>query len=192
MIEDKIIYFEKEGNGNFPGVIEAVYDYIERDKTIKNVVVFAGRLKSVFNLQERLSSYRVKITVATYASGRKFERVNDEKEEYIVPEVTKPEAKKKILEANMNYIQGGLPFEPILSCTGDNATEMIISSYGTISKGLTQCVSAAIMAFENGYVGEKEKIIAMSGDTAIVVTPTIRREMFCGNFKIHKIICKPI
>lgn len=192
MIEDKIIYFEKEGNKNFPEVIEAVYDYIERDKAIKNVVVFAGRLKSVLNLKERLSQYDVKITVATYASGRKFVRVNGEKEEYIIPEVTMPEAKEKILEASMNYIQGGLPFEPILSCTGDNATEMIISSYETISKGLTQCVSAAIMAFENGYVVENEKIIAMNGDTAIVVTPTIRREMFCGNFKIHKIICKPI
>lgn len=192
MIEDKIIYFEKEGNKNFPEVIEAVNDYIGRDKSIKNVVVFAGRLNSVLNLQEKLSQYDVKITVTTYAAGRKFTRIKNEREEHIIPEVTMPEAKRKILQENMNYIQGGLPFEPILSCTGDNGTEMIISSYETISKGLTQCVSAAIMAFENGYVEEDEKIIALSGDTAILVTPTIRREMFCGNFKIHKIICKPI
>lgn len=192
MYKDEIVYFEKEGNCNFPDVINAVSDYIEKNNLIKNVVVFAGRTNSALKLKQNLSDYNVDITVVTYAVGRKFIKKENGNEEFIIPQIATQESKNIILQAGMNYIQGGLPFEPILSCTGDNATEMIISSLGIISKGLVQCISAAIMAFENGHIEENEKIIALSGDTAILVTPTIKRDLFSGNFRIHKIICKPL
>lgn len=192
---DKTVYFETEGNTNFEHVIEAVHNYIDQDDSIKNIVVFAGKTSSVFRLQESLlnnNKQHINITVATYAFGRKFIRSNNEEPEAVVPEASTKEAKEQILASGMNYIQGGLPFEPILSCTGDNSTEMIISAYGTISRGLPHCISAAVMAYENGILEENEKIIALSGDTAILVTPTIRREIFSGDFRIHKIICKPL
>ena len=122
MINDNIIYFEKEGNINFPNVIKAVADYIKKDNSVKNIVVFAGNLHSVFALKDSLEPFNVTLTVATYANGRKFRKRNDDENKFITPEVASFEAKEKILESGMNYIQGGLPFEPILSCTGDNAT----------------------------------------------------------------------
>ena len=155
------------------------------------MVVFAGKSDSVFRLKDALGEHNIHLTVATYPYGRKFRKSHSEEDAFIVPEITSRESKIEILSAGIDYIQGGLPFEPILSCTGDVATEMIISAYGTISKGLPHCISGAVMAFENGIVDEGEKIISASGDTAIVVTPTIRREIFCGDFRIHKILCKP-
>ena len=141
-----------------------------------------------------LKEYNTKISIATYPFGREFVKINKETEEteVIIPDITTSDAKEKILELGMNYIQGGLPFEPIRSCTGDNSTEMIVSTFDIISKGLVHCVSAAIMAKENGYLADDEKIIAMAGDTAILVTPTIRRDIFGGKFRIHKILCKPL
>ena len=69
MINDNIIYFEKEGNINFPNVINAVADYIKKDNSVKNIVVFAGNLHSVFALKDSLEPFNVTLTVATYANG---------------------------------------------------------------------------------------------------------------------------
>lgn len=193
MNTEKISYFEENGNSNFPEVVEVVKRYLQTDTEIKKVAVFAGNLDSVLLLHESLVKSNVSIIVATYAYGREFYKTSAENEEpeIIIPEVAKKDAKEKIIKLGMSYIQGGLPFEPIRSCTGDNSMEMIISTYETISKGLVHCVSASIMARENGCVEDKEKIIAISGDTAIVVTPSLRRDLFCDKFRIHKILCKP-
>jgi len=194
MQKDNIVYFNTNGNTNFNNVIATVRDYLSTDDTIKNVAVFAGNLSSVCNLHTELKDFDVKISVTTYPYGREFIKTNTETEEkeIIIPEVTTHKSKQTIINMGMNYIQGGLPFEPIRSCTGDNSMEMIMSSFDLISKGLVHCVSAAIMTKENGYLDDDEKIIAMSGDTAILVTPTIRRDIFNGEFKIHKILCKPL
>lgn len=193
MNTENISYFEKGGNSNFPAVVEIVKSYLQTDTEIKKVTVFAGNLDSVLLLHEKLKKSNVSITVATYAYRREFYKASSEKEEpeIIFPEVAKKEAKEKIIEMGMNYIQGGLPFEPIRSCTGDNSLEMIVSTFETISKGLVHCVSASIMARESGCSEDGEKIIAISGDTAIVVTPSLRRDLFDDKFRIHKILCKP-
>lgn len=190
---ENISYFDKGGNTNFPIVVDVVKKYLQTDSEIKNVAVFAGNMDSVLLLYENLKECNVSITVATYAYGREFYKAssNQEKPEVILPEVAKKDAKKRIVELGMNYIQGGLPFEPIRSCTGDNSLEMIVSTFETISKGLVHCVSAAIMTKENGYLEADERMIAISGDTAIVVTPTLRRDLFDEKFRIHKILCKP-
>lgn len=193
MISDTITYFQTPGNHNFDDVITIIKDYLSENSSVKNVVVFAGRTASVFKLHHSLSEYAVSISVATYAFNRKFPQpdASENEERYIIPDVTTRSARDEIIESGMNYLQGGLPFEPILSCTGDNATEMIVSAYETISKGLPLCISAAVMAFENGILEENEKVLACTGDTAVLVTPTIRRELFCGGFKIHRILCMP-
>lgn len=193
MNTESISYFEKNGNSNFPAVVDVVKNYLQKDTTIKNVVVFAGNLDSVILLHDKLKENNVSLTVATYAYGREFFKSSSEgaEPEVILPEVASRESKKKIIELGINYVQGGLPFEPIRSCTGDNSLEMIVSTFDIISKGLVHCVSASIMAKENGYLEDDEKIIAISGDTAIVVTPSLRRDLFDGKFRIHKILCKP-
>lgn len=187
-----ITYFETKGNQNFDEVISVVAKYIENDNFIKNVVLFAGNVESALKLQNKLGIINdsVTITVTTYPYGRKFNKKDSDN--FIIPSAATKEGKETIVEAGMNYIQGGLLFDPILSCTGDNSLEMIASAYATISKGLPLCINAAIMAFENGIVEENEQIIAISGDTAIVLTPTSKREIFCDNFKIHKILCMPL
>jgi hypothetical protein len=134
------------------------------------------------------------LIIATYSSGRKFliSKDDESEEEIVIPEVATQTAKNIILNQGMKYVQGGLPFEPILSCTGDNSTEMIVSTFELISNGLTLCINGAIMAYENGYVKEGEQIISFCGDTSIVVCPTAKRDLFNGNFKIQRILCKPI
>lgn len=193
MNTENISYFEKDGNANFPVVVDIVKDYLRTDTEIRNVAVFAGNLDSVLLLHEKLKECNVSITVATYAYGREFYKssAKDEDPEVILPEAAKKESRKQIIELGMNYVQGGLPFEPIRSCTGDNSLEMIVSAFETISKGLVHCVSASVMARENGCLEDGERMIAISGDTAIVVTPSLRRDLFDDKFRIHKILCKP-
>lgn len=194
MSKDNITYFEQEGNRNFDSVIAIVEEYLQSNHSVKNISVFAGKMNSVIKLHSALEKYNVNITVTTYPFGREFTKMNSnaDEPEIIIPDVTTTDARKQILALGMNYVQGGLPFEPIRSCTGDHSTEMIISSFNMIAKGLIHCISSAIMVKENGYLADSEKIVAIAGDTAIVATPTIRRDIFNGKFKIHKILCKPL
>lgn len=192
MKSETIYYFEKESNVNFKEVANIVKEYVANHSNVKNITIFAANMESVVLLHDILSEQDVTITVATYGYGREFTIPSDnDQDKTIIPEVTTKESKSKIIDLGMNYVQGGLPFEPIRSCTGDNAIEMIVSTLGMISKGLVHCVSAAIMAKENGYLEDDEKIIALSGDTAVVITPCLRRDLFSNKFRIHEILCKP-
>ena len=192
MIESKISYFEKKGNINFNEVIKiSVEAAIE--KSINKIVVFAARVGSVNDLIGMVEGKKIEIIVASYANGRVFYSgsSNEEERHEVVPEVATEAVRKEFFERGIKYVQGGMPLEPIVSCTGDNSTEMIISTLNIISEGLVHCINGAVMACENGFINDNEKIISISGDTAVVVTPTIKRDMFSKNFRIHNILCKP-
>jgi len=193
MINSKITYFEESGNANIDDVIKISVE-AAKELNIKKIAVFSARMSSVLKIKEATAGTDIDVIVTTYANGRKFLISKDDisEKEVVIPEVATKETKRDILNEGMKYVQGGVPFEPILSCTGDNSTEMIVSTFELISNGLTLCVNAAIMAFENGYVDEDEQIIAFSGDTSIVVKPTAKRDIYTGNFKIQRILCKPI
>jgi hypothetical protein len=192
MIISKITYFEQSGNSNIDDVIKISLKAAKELK-IKKIVVFSARMASVLKVKNTFSD-DFDLIIATYSSGRKFliSKDDESEEEIVIPEVATQTAKNIILNQGMKYVQGGLPFEPILSCTGDNSTEMIVSTFELISNGLTLCINGAIMAYENGYVKEGEQIISFCGDTSIVVCPTAKRDLFNGNFKIQRILCKPI
>jgi hypothetical protein len=193
MIEYNTVYFEKEGNENINDVLNIA---IEATKilNISKLVIFSARTSSVFKLKEKLrnSNANIDIIVATFPYGKKYKVKKADEIVFDIPEAATREGKNEILEAGCKYIQGGIPLEPIKSCTGDNSTEMIVSTLSLLSKGLCLCVNAAIMAVENGYIGENESVISISGDTAIVVKPTIKNEIFSGDFKIERILCKPL
>lgn len=185
-----ITYFDEPGNKNIDDVIKlSVQAAIKLG--IKKIAIFAASMLSIYKIKDAINDMDIEVIVTTYGHGRKF-RINSEIEEYVIPEVSKKEIKTEIIDLGFTYIQGGLPFENILSSTGDNSAEMIVSALNLISKGLSLCISAAVMSYENGYIDEEEKIIAISGDTSVVVTPSSKRDLFNDKFRIHQIICKPI
>lgn len=189
MKESKIVYFNQPGNSNLDSVIDLVIEKI-KNENIRNVVIFAARMNSVRKFYNLTKDLDINIIIATYAATKTFKNFTEEKEYSIVPEVATSKCKTEIENLGMKYVQGCLPLEPILSCTGDNSMEMILSTLGLLSNGLPHCINAAIMAYENGYVPQ-EKIISFSGDTAIIATPSLRTDLFNDQFKIHEIICKP-
>lgn len=189
MKESKVVYFDTPGNANVDIVMDLVIEKITQEN-IQHVVIFAARIESVKKFYDKTRKLGIDIVVATFAATKKFKKFSEEKEEEIIPEVATLRAKEEIEKMGMRYVQGCLPLEPILSCTGDNSMEMIISSLNLLSYGLVHCINAAIMAYENGYVPQ-EKIIAFSGDTAVVVTPSLRTDLFNDQLRINEIICKP-
>jgi hypothetical protein len=192
MINYNVSYFEKAGNHNIDDVIDISVN-AAKELGIKKIAIFSARMSSVLKLKQEVADAGIEIIVTTYAYGRKFKiKNNDSGYDEITPEVATKELKEIILKEGMHYIQGGVPLEPIISNTGDNSMEMIITSLELFSTGMTLCVNASIMAYENGYIEDGENIIAISGDTAIVAKPSNKRDFLCGDFKIHRILCKPL
>lgn len=188
MRQSKTVYFNEQGNVNTEKVIDLVIKTAKKNN-INQVVMFAGRMKSISLFLEKAKDSEIELIVATYANGRTFSVIDKETDEehLIESEVSTKEIRSELEKMGVKYVQGLEPLQPILSYTGDNSMEMIVSTLKMISNSLPLCVNAAIMAYENGFVDGK--IIAFSGDTAIITTPTFKKDLF--DFKIHEILCKP-
>lgn len=193
MIESKIFYFKKKGNENLDDVIDIV---IENAKQlgIKKVSVFAARFEPVRDAVENFRKNNLELIVTTYAWGTKFFSVGseDEKPVEVMPEMATNDAANYFSQNNIPYIRGGQPLEPILSTTGDHSMEMIVESLNLISEGIPLCINSAVMAYENGFLDEGERIISFSGDTAVVIIPSDKKMLFSNALRIERILCKPL
>ena len=191
-LDYKISYFEQIGNINVDEVIKNSIS-VANELGIKKIVAFSATKSSVLKLKNAIGDLDIQLIVATYSCNRIFSKIDENgKQQSFVIELGSLEAKQELANQGIPLIQGGIPLEPILSSTGDNATEMIVSSLNLISQGLTLCVNGAIMACENGYADENEQIISMSGDTSIVCRTSYKRNLFRDTFKIERILCKPL
>jgi len=192
--EKNVFYFKEEGKINTPKVIDLTLKKAG-ELDINKILVFTSDGETAFNLREKDKD--IDIIAVSFPANQEI-RLPDSKNrddfKYIIPKTSNEEIKKKLAEKNINLVLSKMPFgDIIIPGTRDTKNLAIRSSLSLISKGLSLCVQAILMATDSGAINPGEEVIAISADTGIVATASNSSFLFHPNkgLSIIELFCKP-
>jgi hypothetical protein len=186
MLKEEILYYLREGQSNLDETLDASFKAAAK-YGIKYIVIFCGQgqgiIKAIDNYLPNELYSNIKLIAATFprnirlSDGTRFNLPSDVKKrlkKLSIPIVrlTNNDLKKNIVK------KSGISLRKI---------KIICSMLGG---GFPLCIEGAVAACEKGIVRAGECVIAMSADTAMIIT-TSDIKYFPGAFVIREILCKP-
>jgi len=181
-MEEKIVYFEKQGKGNTTEVIQLVKERAQA-RGVNRFVVASTRGGTAKDFLEAVAGTEYRLVVVPWQYGFKAE-------EQPFPE----ELVSELREKNHQVHFGTMLFHTT-EFYGTSAPQAMANLLRTFGQGTKVCLEILLMACDGGCIRIGEKVIAVAGtgsgaDTALVATaaPTTR----LGSLRIHEIICKPV
>jgi len=192
-----VFYFNVCGQVNTEKTLElAIQRAYELD--IKKLVVASETGLSALKAADMLRDSGIDLIVVTSAAGTKIENTVIGDLRIGIPERKiwnqLEESDTKIVRATdpLYNVGAALEHKGVLTLA-----TMIRFCLGMISSGTAVCVTAALMATDNGVLSEGEEIVAVAGswiglDTALVMRAANSVNLFkAGAIQIKEIICKP-
>jgi len=181
-MEEKIVYFENQGEENTQKVIELTLQRA-RDRKIKKIVVASTRGGTAKAFLEAIKGTDIQIIVVPWQYGFK-------KEGNPFPSdlMEKIRAEKHVVHfGTMLFHTDGL--------YGNEVPQALANILRIFGQGIKVVVEIIMMACDGGWVSKGEKVVAVSGthsgaDTAVVATASNSNRV--NTLKINEIICKPI
>jgi len=192
--EKKIFYFDEEGKVNTPKVIDLALKKAE-ELDINIILVFTSDGETAFNLREKNND--IDIIAVSFPANQEIhvpDSKNKDKFKNIIPKTSNNEIKKRFEEKNICLVLSNMPFDDlIIPGTRDTKKVAIKNSFSLISRGLSLCVQAVLMATDSGALNPGEEVIAISADTGIVAAASNSSYLFHPNkgLSINEIFCKP-
>ncbi len=188
-MQEKIDYFENEGEQNTREVIELVKERLNSKNNIKSVVVASASGKSALLLAEALEDEDVKIINVTHHAGFHGPNELDITEDMI----------QKLEEKGVHTFIGSHALSGVgrgitNKFGGINPSDLIAETLRMFSHGIKVCAEISIMVSDAGLIPVGEEIIAIGGrghglDSACILTPANMTNVF--DIKFHEIIAMP-
>lgn len=193
-----IFYFDVCGEINTHKTLELAIRRAQ-ELNIEKIIIASETGLSALKILEKLDKSNIKIIVVTSAAGTKIENTIIGNLKIGIPDSKIWEKLKKsgveIIRATDPIYNIGAPLEhrgiPTIAT-------FIRKSLQMVSSGTSVCVSAVLMATDNGALLEGEVVVAVAGswlglDTALVINATNSVKFLNPrSMYIREIICKPI
>jgi len=192
-----IFYFNACGLINTKNTLELAISRA-RELGIKKLIVASETGSSALKAVEMLQNSKINLIVVTSAAGTKIENtvigdlkigISDKK---IWDKLEKSGAKIVRATDPLYNIDAALEHRGI-----PTLATLIRLCLRMISSGTAVCVSAVLMATDNGLLREGEEVVAVAGswvglDTALVLQAANSVNLLkAGSMQINEIICKP-
>jgi hypothetical protein len=180
-MEEKIIYFEKQGKENTTNVIRLIKERAQA-RAIKKVVLASTRGDTAKIAAESFKDTGLHLVIIPWQYG--FQE-------------TQPFPKELVVE--LQGIGHQVHFGTMLFHTEDlygiKTPQIMANLLRIFGQGIKVCVEIIMMACDGGCLEIGEKVIAVAGsgagaDTAIVATASSSTKM--KGLRVHEIICKPL
>jgi hypothetical protein len=180
-MEEKIIYFEKQGKENTTNVIRLIKERAQA-RAIKKVVLASTRGDTAKIAAESFKDTGLHLVIIPWQYG--FQE-------------TQPFPKELVVE--LHGIGHQVHFGTMLFHTEDlygiKTPQIMANLLRIFGQGIKVCVEIIMMACDGGCLEIGEKVIAVAGsgagaDTAIVATASSSTKM--KGLRVHEIICKPL
>ncbi len=180
-MEEKIIYFEKQGKENTANVIQLIKERAQA-RAIKKVVLASTRGDTARAAAESFKNTGLHLVIIPWQYG--FQE-------------TQPFPKELVVE--LQEIGHQVHFGTMLFHTEDlygiKTPQIMANLLRIFGQGIKVCVEIIMMACDGGCLEIGEKVIAVAGsgagaDTAIVATASSSTKM--KGLRVHEIICKPL
>jgi len=186
-----IVYFDTEGRENLPNVLRSVKRaFTKRDdlRTCK-VVIYTAIGEGPALLYNMLQQWEPTIIAVTV--GPDYFVVRGDKKLY--PSIP-PKAKAFFDGVKIPVLKSRLPFDKIEGASAYNEQMKLVADVISLFGGsFVPCVQAVLQACDHGLVATGEKVVAVTGDCAAVVTASTTGKFLTreGGMAINEIICKP-
>jgi len=180
-MEEKIIYFERPGNGNTADVIRLVKERAQA-RRIKKVVVASTRGETARAAAKALEGTSLHLVVIPWQYG--FRDVQPFPPELVAE-----------LQEKAHRVHFGTMLFHTEDLYGNRTPQVMANLLRIFGQGIKVCVEIIMMACDGGCVDVGEKAIVVAGtgagaDTAIVATASPSTKM--TGLRVHEIICKPL
>jgi len=187
----KVQHFDSEGHENLPNVIRNVKNYLRALQPCENcrlpkVIFLTGQGEGPMIAYNQLSGLEVTIIAVTFPHG--FSVRTGDKESFF-PQI--PERVRKFFAGvGIPVITGRLPFDNIEGADFHNKEMGLLRSALELFGG---SMPLAIQAADSGLVETGEQVIAVTSDTAVLITASTTKQFLsktCG-MMVNEVICKP-
>jgi hypothetical protein len=186
-----IMYFEKEGRENLPQVLRAVKKAFNKRPELRELklVMLTANGEGPAIAYARLHEFAPKIIAVTFPPDFTVTRG----EQVYSPQI--PERLGRFFEGvGIKVITNRLPFDSIGNAQAHNADMHLIKDVLTIfGGGFSLCIQATLSACDHGLVAIGEKVLAITGDTAAIISASTT-EKFVSKTQglvVNEILCKP-
>ena len=186
-----ISYFEHEGRENWPLVLRLVKRVFQRRADLRSckVVIFTAIGEGPAAAYNLLQEWDAKIIAVTLPPD--FAVIRDGQK--VTPRVP-PKAQAFFDGVGIPVVTARLPFQKIEGATAHNdQMDLIVNVISLFGGSFAQGVQAVLQACDHGLIEVGEKVIAVTGDSAAVVTASTTGKFLTRDegLAIHEIICKP-
>jgi hypothetical protein len=186
-----ISYFEHEGRENWPLVLRLVKRVFRRRADLRSckVIIFTAIGEGPAAAYNLLQEWDAKIIAVTLPPD--FSVIRDGRK--VSPQIP-PKAQAFFDGVGIPVVTARLPFQKIDGVTAHNDQMDLITNVLSLFGGsFAQCVQAVLQACDHGLVKIGEKVIAVTGDSAAVITASTTGKFLTRDegLAIHEIICKP-
>lgn len=188
----KIVYFDNEGRkDNWPQVLRHVKGVFQQRPEVHSykVIVFTAIGEGPLAAYNLLQEWDARIIAVTLPPD--FTVVRDNQK--ISPRIP-PKAKAFFDGVQIPVITARLPFQAIEGAAAHNEQMSLITSVLSLFGGsFAQGVQAVLQACDHGLVEVGEKVFAVTGDSAAIMTASTTSKFLsrADGLSINEIICKP-
>ncbi len=192
-----VFYFDVCGEVNTEKTLELAV-MRARELGVKKLIVASETGLSALKAVEALKNTGIALIVVTSAAGTKVEKTAIGDLRIGIPDKAIWDKLEKngarIIRAADPLYNVGAALEHVGTLTLATIVRLCLK---IVSSGTSVCISAALMATDNGLVKEGEEVVAVAGswvglDTAFVVRATNSASFLKkGAFIIKEVICKP-
>jgi hypothetical protein len=185
-----ILYFEEEGRQNLPQVLRVVKRVFKKRDDLRKlrVVVFTAIGEGPALAYNLLQQYDPKIIAVTMPPDFSIQR-GDERFYPRIPD----KLRAFFAGVGVTVITGRLPFDFIEGLDSHNEQMMLVRQVLSLFGGaFAVCVQAVLQACDQGAIERGERVIAIAGDCAAVITASMTKEFLSrdSGLSIHEILCK--
>ena len=187
----QIVYFEREGRDNLVEVIRVVKRALKKREELRSfkLVIFTAAGEGPWHAYNQLAEYEPRIIAVTFPIDFSVKR-GDER---VFPRIS-PKLKKFFDGVGVTVVSPApLPWDLIEGMELHNQQMKTVKAAITLfGGGFTMCIQAVLRACDGGHVESGERVIAVSGDCAALITAATSRK-FLGSegLTVHEIFCKP-
>ncbi len=188
----QIVYFDGEGRDNLPSVLRVVKKALKKREDLRSLklVIFTSFGEGPLLAYNELSGFDLRIVAVTFPIDFCVKRQDGSS---MFPRIP-PKLLKFFSGVEIKVLSPApLPFDQIENLEFHNQQmKTIRQAISIFGGGFTLCLQAVIRACDAGEVGCGERVLAMSGDCAAIVTAsTTSGFLGSGGLAVNEILCKP-
>lgn len=191
-----IYYFEQEGRQNLAHVLHIVRRSFLKREDIRSckLVIFTGVGEGPALAYRRLREYDPKIIAVTFPPGFLLKGKTEDGKTIEFPPRISEKLGRFFRGVGVKVLTGRLPFDGIDGAESiKQQTKLIKDVLSIFGAGFSLCVQAVLQACDMGEVSIGEKVVAITGDCAAVVTASTTARFLSteDGLSINEILCKP-